>query len=343
MKKHARRRQLVRKIYKPTEAEVRAFLDLKRAFAAPIFLIHYDHKKKIFVDLDASKEWSLSAMIYHDRENREKDFARTDVQPIMFLSKMLNQAERNYWPTELEIAGIVWVVRKIRHMIESSKIPLTIIYTDYSAAIPISKQTSLTSLSTDKLNLRLIRASQYLSQFNLELRHKSGKENTVPDALSRLTGLPSDEPERPTNGQAQISSMSFPHRIGHSNTPTTHNLRTAQESLQPTSQVADIGAPTHIDEARSNPHQGGFHRTYDRIVRSMYLQHLTPNLEKYIRHCPQCQLNQTKRHRPYGELMPIDRADMPFQTITMDFIVALPLTVKDQFDSLLTMICKFSK
>ena len=60
------------------------------------------------------------------------------------------------------------------------------IYTNHSAAVPISNQTSLTSSSTDKLNLRLVRASQYLSQFNLAIRYKSSKSNIVPDALSRL-------------------------------------------------------------------------------------------------------------------------------------------------------------
>ena len=64
--------------------------------------------------------------------------------------------------------------------------PPVVIYTDHSAAVPISKQTSLKTTSTDKLNLRLIRASQYLSAFNIELRHKAGKTNIVPDALSRL-------------------------------------------------------------------------------------------------------------------------------------------------------------
>ena len=116
------------------------------------------------------------------------DFSRNDVQPIMFLSKILNAAERNYWPTELEVAGLVWVVRKTRHLINSSRKPPTIIYTDYSAAVPISKQTSMTSSSTDKLNLRLVQASQYLSQFNIQIRYKAGKANVVPDALLRLKG-----------------------------------------------------------------------------------------------------------------------------------------------------------
>ena len=44
----------------------------------------------------------------------------------------------------------------------------------------------MTTASTDKLNLRLIRASDYIQRFNVELRHKPGKQHIVPDALSRL-------------------------------------------------------------------------------------------------------------------------------------------------------------
>jgi len=76
------------------------------------------------------------------------------------------------------MVGIVRVIRKIRHMVKSTEVP--------SAAVPICRQTSLTTSSTDKLNLRLVRASQYLSGFNLSIRHKAGKANIVLDALSRL-------------------------------------------------------------------------------------------------------------------------------------------------------------
>lgn len=127
-------------------------------------------------------------MVYHLAGDPDINVTikRTNVQPIMFMSKLLNTAESNYWPTELEVAGIVWAVKKIRHLIESSEVPPVIVYTDHSAAVPIARQTTLTTSSTDKLNLRLVRASQYLSMFPLSIRHKSGKSNIVPDALSRL-------------------------------------------------------------------------------------------------------------------------------------------------------------
>ena len=37
-----------------------------------------------------------------------------------------------------------------------------------------------------RMNLRLVRVSQFLRQFHLIVRHKPGKEHIIPDALSRL-------------------------------------------------------------------------------------------------------------------------------------------------------------
>jgi hypothetical protein len=127
-----------------------------------------------------------------DKGNRHR------VQPILFLSKLLIRAESRYWPTELKIACLVWAVRKVRHIIFSSKLG-TIVYTDHSAIVAIAKQDSLFSNNTDKLNLRLIRASLYLSQFSLDVRYRFGPLNIVSDALSRLANTkaqftaPSDE------------------------------------------------------------------------------------------------------------------------------------------------------
>ena len=71
-------------------------------------------------------------------------------------------------------------------MIESNQNLPIIIYTNHSTTVPILKQTTLNTTSTDKLNLHLIYTLQYLSSFNLELRYKAGKFNTIPNTLSRL-------------------------------------------------------------------------------------------------------------------------------------------------------------
>jgi hypothetical protein len=61
----------------------------------------------------------------------------------------------------------------------------TVIYTDHST-VGIAKATILSSSAVDRVNLRLVRAYQYIQQFNLQLFHRPGKENRVADALSRL-------------------------------------------------------------------------------------------------------------------------------------------------------------
>ena len=78
------------------------------------------------------------------------------------------------------------MIKKIRHLIEIIEVSFTIIYTNHSAAISISKQIIFSILNIDKLNLRLIRISQYFSNFNIVLRHKSEKLNIVFNILSRL-------------------------------------------------------------------------------------------------------------------------------------------------------------
>jgi len=62
----------------------------------------------------------------------------------------------------------------------------TIIYTDHTAAVEIEHQFSLNTTAVKKLNLRLVRASEYLQRFQLKIRYKSGKTNIISDALFRL-------------------------------------------------------------------------------------------------------------------------------------------------------------
>ena len=197
---HARKRIAHRtNLSMPTPKELNAFHQLQKLFSSPTVLVHFDETRTLFVDLDASKEWGFGAHVYHVMgDNATPSCVMRDTpilsgqhprqqsqQSILFLSRLLNDAETRYWPTELEIAGLVWVVKKIRHMIEASRHD-TVIYTDHSAAVSLVRQTSLNTTSVDKLNLRLIRASEYLQRFRLDVRYKPGKVNIVPDALSRL-------------------------------------------------------------------------------------------------------------------------------------------------------------
>ena len=79
------------------------------------------------------------------------------------------------------------MMRKIRYMIEIIEILFTIIYTNHSTTISISRQINFFTFNTNKLNLKLIRIFQYLSNFNLAVKHKSEKFNIIFDVLSKLS------------------------------------------------------------------------------------------------------------------------------------------------------------
>ena len=166
----------------------RLFEDLQGAFSKPRFFIHFNKLPRLYVDLDVSKQWKFAIIIYHVLKNSTNDviYSKISIQSIMFLNRYLNDAERNYWFIELKIANIIWIMRKIRHMIEVIEILFIIIYTDYSVAMSISRQINFITFSTNKLNLRLMKVSQYLFSFNLIIKYKSSKFNIISNALFRL-------------------------------------------------------------------------------------------------------------------------------------------------------------
>jgi hypothetical protein len=190
----------------PTEAQRISFDGVKEALAGPSTLIHYDSEVPLVVRMDASKERGYGAMItqipiwsFTDEQKARTvleltadSYDHTLERPICFLSKRLNKHEMNYWPTELEVAGLVWTVRKMRHLIDDSK--EVVVFTDHQATRDIVKQTNFRHSTPHKQNLRLIRASLYLSQFpQIKVLHIPGKLNVVPDALSRLQAAESEE------------------------------------------------------------------------------------------------------------------------------------------------------
>ena len=145
----------------------------------------------MFIDVNAFKKNDFTVMIYHFKafsfffknSNPKAAFSRIDVKPIMFLFKLLNDLETKYWLTEFEMTTLVWIIKKIRHMIESV-MNMIIIYIDYTVSIFIMRQTTLAINFTNKLNFYLICVFQYLSKLNICYRQiKWGARKGMPKVL----------------------------------------------------------------------------------------------------------------------------------------------------------------
>ena len=141
-------------IINPTSDEIEAFEAIQEYFRQETMLVHFDPARCLYIDLDASG-LGFGVVAYHLRGETGTEKTRiADIQPILFLSRLLNTAEKNYWPTELEVACLVWSVRKLRHYIKS--VSKTVVFTDHGATPGIASQTTLRSVNSDKLNKRLI-------------------------------------------------------------------------------------------------------------------------------------------------------------------------------------------
>ena len=103
-----------------------------------------------------------------------------------FLNRFFIFAKIWYWSIELKMTDFVWILRKIRHLIDFSK-QIIIVYIDHEATLNIVKQTTLFTSFTDKLNLRFVRAFDYIQRFDFVIKHKSNKFHIVFDVLSRFS------------------------------------------------------------------------------------------------------------------------------------------------------------
>ncbi|GFV62201.1 retrovirus-related Pol polyprotein from transposon 17.6 [Trichonephila clavipes] len=95
-------------------------------------------------------------------------------RPVIFASRTLSGAERNYTVTERKCLAVVWALSKFRTYLGS--LPIKVI-TDHAALTRLTRRKNLSN--------RMIRWALKLSEFNIEWEHRSGTQNAVANVLSR--------------------------------------------------------------------------------------------------------------------------------------------------------------
>ena len=103
----------------PTAEKFESYRQFQKSFSRVTFLINFFNESSLYIDIDASKKRGFGVMVYHLKStclNPEKP-KYSDIEPIFF-NRMLNETEIKYWPIELEIVGLVWVIRKTRHKLK---------------------------------------------------------------------------------------------------------------------------------------------------------------------------------------------------------------------------------
>ena len=167
----------------------KAFEEVKAKLCSAPTLAFPDFNNPFILYTDGSKQRGYGAALHQlDSEGVER--------PILFLSKSLSAAEKNYWPTELETGALVWALQKLPQYLDGTE--FTVI-TDHQAIVDSFKGLD----AANKKGPRLTNWRLFLAKFvgKMDIRHRAGKSHANADALSRV---------RATNDGPQEFSISHP-------------------------------------------------------------------------------------------------------------------------------------
>jgi hypothetical protein len=148
-----------------------AFKQLKNKLTTAPVLATPRYDKPFIIHTDASMEGVGGILSQLDDSGQE--------HPIIYISRALKPAEKNYPTTHQELLAIVYAMQKFRPYVLGQ--PFTI-YTDHQPLVHIRNTKELTG----RLARWILYLEPYTANGNMNIVYKPGKKNTNADALSRL-------------------------------------------------------------------------------------------------------------------------------------------------------------
>ena len=148
-----------------------AFATIKAMMSDDIILAHYKQTEELVVTTDASPV-GLGAVLQQRNE-------QGDLRPIVFVSRSLTKAERNYPQIEREGLAIVFAAQKFRQYLLGRRFTLL---TDHQPLVTLFNENhSVPQMAS----ARIKRWALILSAYSYDIQYISSKKNLCADYLSR--------------------------------------------------------------------------------------------------------------------------------------------------------------
>ena len=151
-----------------TDRQEKVFRKPKERFTKEPVLVVPDLDKKMRIEVDASDYATEGVLSVESKDGRQ--------QLVAFLSKSLNETERNYKIHDKKMLVVIRGLENWRHLLESVKFKFKI-WMDYKNLEYFIK--------VQKLNRRQAYQALYLSRFNFTSKHVPRTKMEKADILSR--------------------------------------------------------------------------------------------------------------------------------------------------------------
>lgn len=321
-----------------------SFTKLKECLISTPILACPDYDLPYFVHCDASN-YGIGAMLTQKQNNVEV--------VIAYMSRTLSKHEQNYSTTERETLAVITAIEHWRCYLDNGK--RFTVFTDHAALKWF--------LNLSNPSGRLARWTLRLSCFDFDLKHKKGKDNVVPDLLSRHKGLDTviingvapvssdnasqlehfnkfftncrDNPDNYPNYKIRDSKL-----YRYSNSIDDVNEDFSWKEVPPPSERLDLIKSCH-GLLNNNPHIGIF-KTYKKLSLRYYWSGMFRDVAKVCSTCETCLAYKHSNHSPYGLMGNPKICSRPFQNISLDLMGPLPLT-RQRNQHILVITCSFSK
>lgn len=309
-----------------------AFQRIKKAIVDVTLLFHPIPGARLALWVDASN-FAIGGVL--------KQFHDNEWQPLGFMSEKLAPNQKNWSTYDRELLAAFRAVKKFRHMLEGRQFT---IFTDQKPLSFALQQ------KPEKCSPRQFRQLDFISQFTTDIRHVSGKDNNIADALSRievdvitsnnfdintLADLQQeDEDIQDCYKRQDESKLQYKYMpILSSNKDVICEVGTGRaRPLVPKSYRKTVFEHLH------NLSHPGISATQKLITQRFFWPNMNKDIRTWTKACLQCQRSKVHRHNkaPFGTF---STPDARFAHIHVDLIGPLPpsegniycLTVVDRF------------
>ena len=303
-----------------------AFKTIRDKLVSAPILTCPDFTRPFILQTDASA-YGIGSVLSQQFEDGEK--------VICFLSRSLTKQERNYSTTQRECLSVIWSVEKLKQYLEMTHFTVV---TDHASLIWLNRLKDPTG--------RLARWAIRLQPYDFTIVHRKGKDNVVPDFLSRCVPLVADAieinnqnetpPVRDTWYLKMMKSVQkYPSKFSQWRLENGY-LYKYVECKYPNLSDPDIDSwrkvipkcerENLISLAHDIPTSGhlGVYKSYHKLANKYYWPKMRADVAAYIRKCKICSCHKPEQKAQAGFMLSRPYVSRPWELISADLVGPLP-------------------